>query len=541
MTDRNDLAAPCRLPHLAPAGRTPLFAALRRLLALTRAANRPGAPPVDELVELAGAGRPSRRDVLRAGVGAVGLAAAGAPVRPAWGQVGSRRGRQAARIAVIGAGLAGLRATQLLAAAGLEPTLYTAESRAGGRIVSAGGLLGPGLVTELGGEFIDSGHEDLLQIVRELELGLIDVPAEEAGLATAYHFGSRAYSEAALTAAFRHVAARIAADQRRIGGDVDFRHANAFARSVDRMSLAEYLTRAGARGPIYALFDVAYAGEYGLDIDRQSSLNLLLVGPATDPMHAIFGDSDERYKVRGGNEQIVRGLAAQVGGRIVPDSPLVAVRRRGGAYALQFAGRSKAIVADVVLLCLPFTMLRQVDLQVELPPVKRQAIATLGYGTNAKLLLGFRHRAWHDRGDNGSAFTDAGFQNCWDNGTGSPGPAGGLTLFLGGRPGLGVGTGSPDDQVARFLPALEAVFPGSVAARNGLVGRAFWPDRPWAHGSYACYLPGQWTSIAGSESSPVGNLFFAGEHCSRDFQGYMNGAAQTGRQAASLIMHRLRT
>ena len=34
----------------------------------------------------------------------------------------------------------------------------------------------------------------------------------------------------------------------------------------------------------------------------------------------------------------------------------------------------------------------------------------------------------------------------------------------------------------------------------------------------------------------MGNLFFAGEHCSYDFQGYMNGGAQTGADAAKAVM-----
>ncbi|MBK8608608.1 MAG: FAD-dependent oxidoreductase [Chitinophagaceae bacterium] len=54
--------------------------------------------------------------------------------------------------------------------------------------------------------------------------------------------------------------------------------------------------------------------------------------------------------------------------------------------------------------------------------------------------------------------------------------------------------------------------------------------------SYACYKPGQWTTIGGAEIEPVGNLLFAGEHCSSDFQGYMNGGAETGRRAAAELM-----
>jgi monoamine oxidase len=41
------------------------------------------------------------------------------------------------------------------------------------------------------------------------------------------------------------------------------------------------------------------------------------------------------------------------------------------------------------------------------------------------------------------------------------------------------------------------------------------------------------------EGEPVGNLYFAGEHCSADFQGYMEGAAETGVNAAMMVLKAL--
>ena len=54
-------------------------------------------------------------------------------------------------------------------------------------------------------------------------------------------------------------------------------------------------------------------------------------------------------------------------------------------------------------------------------------------------------------------------------------------------------------------------------------------------GGYSSFKKGQWSTLAGWEAVPVGNIYFAGEHVSRDFQGYMNGGAQTGRVAAGKI------
>ncbi len=65
------------------------------------------------------------------------------------------------------------------------------------------------------------------------------------------------------------------------------------------------------------------------------------------------------------------------------------------------------------------------------------------------------------------------------------------------------------------------------------------PGELYSRGSYACYLPGQWTQFYGVEGERVGNLFFAGEHCSLEYQGYMEGACETGETAALEILEDL--
>jgi monoamine oxidase len=65
-----------------------------------------------------------------------------------------------------------------------------------------------------------------------------------------------------------------------------------------------------------------------------------------------------------------------------------------------------------------------------------------------------------------------------------------------------------------------------------------WPSNPLTRGSYTCYLPGQFTTIAGLEGLPAGNLYFAGEHANSfyDWQGFMEGAALSGLEVAAAIL-----
>jgi monoamine oxidase len=531
------------------AGRTPLFGAMQRAMSLARLANQPGAPSVAELVERAARARRSRREFLKATAGSVGaavLAGVAAPTRAPAAPPTVQQARRRPQIAVVGAGLAGLNAAYTLRKAGIRSTIYSAPERIGGRTISGHDLIGPGLTTEIGAEFIDTGHRDMLALAREFGLGLEDVfGPSEAGLAPAYYFDGRHFSEVEVIEAFRPVAARISADFRRVGGfPVTFLRKNPAAVRLDRTSLREYLQLIGATGPLFELLEVAYVTEFGLESDQQSCLNLIfLVATDVSEGFKIFGASDQRFKIQGGNDLVARGLADRLRDQIQVGHRLVAIRSRGRGFLLTFqtpTGPTREVAADVALLAIPFTLLREVDVQVDLPPYKQRAIRDLGYGANTKLFAGYNGRPWRSLGLTGDAFTDNTFMLSWDNSRPQPVPSGGLTLYLGGLPAVAAGAGTDAEQVQQYLPGVEQVFPGSSAQLNGRFGRAYWPGEPFIKASYAAYRPGQYTTIAGAEIRPVGNLFFAGEHCSLEFQGFMNGAANTGRTAAVSLVNQLR-
>jgi len=526
-------------------GRTPLFEALRRALQLAQWANQQNAPPVDELVEMQQAALLTRRRLIKTSM-KVGLFMGGAGLVTALGEQGSARPRINPRIVVVGAGVAGLNAAYRLKQAGYRAEVYEAARRTGGRLYTVKDVLGPGLTTNLGGEFVDSNHLEIRALAHELGVELLDREApSESVLRTAYFFDGRNYTEKEIIEAFRPIAARIQKDYSSIGnnGMVDFQH-EANAGTLDQTPLAEYLQKIEATGWLGKLLDVAYQTEYGLDTDRQSSLNLItLIGTDLTQGFKLFGDSNERYLLKGGSQVIVDELAKRLHGQIHLEHQLEAVRSRGKGFTLTFARPNSSPVdvnADFVVMTIPFSILRTVDLQVEMPPVKLKAIKELGYGTNAKVVVGFTHRFWREKGFNGEVYTDLEFQESWDNSQLQPEKAGGITFFSGGTPGLKVGVGTAATQAARLMVGLDKVFPGTSATRNGKVSRFDWPHYSLTRGSYSSYLPGQWTTIANSQIVPLGNMFFAGEHCSYSFQGYMNGGAETGKRAAQYLLAVLR-
>ena len=481
----------------------------------------------------------SRRAFLKTGALATAGLVSGVAVH---GPALARQDAVAPRIAIVGAGLAGLTAAYHLKKAGYRATVYEAEVRIGGRVFSVPNLMAYGIVSELGGEFIDTTHTDLLGLVREFGLELIDRQAETraAGLTDRFVFRGQTHTTRQVADALAPFLARMKPDSDRVAAAENYRDDPEIV-SLDRLSVAEYLDRLKVEGWLRDLLDVMYVTEYGLETGEQSALNLIdLPSAITDKKDLeLFGESDERYKVQGGNQRITDTLVERLEGQIELSRRLEAVSENGSGYRLTFesaGGSAKEVDADFVILSLPFSVLRTVTMSVTLPPVTQQAIDELGYGTNAKLLLGFERRVWRDSKASGVVFSDLPFQTTWDHGIGQRVNAGGLTVFTGGKGGLALGQGAAVSQASRLLPSIEVALPGAREAWNGLVRRAQWPDMPFTRGSYACYKPGQTSAFSGVAMRPVRRLFFAGEHCSEDFQGYMNGAAETGRRAAEGIL-----
>ncbi|MGH7929570.1 MAG: flavin monoamine oxidase family protein [Candidatus Binatia bacterium] len=202
------------------------------------------------------------------------------------------------------------------------------------------------------------------------------------------------------------------------------------------------------------------------------------------------------------------------------------------------------MTCDAVVLGIPFTTLRDVELDgsLNLPPWKRDAIDLLGYGTNAKMMVGFDGRPWVDLGSSDESYSDLGHhQLTWEsNPVNATSARAVLTDYASGDRGAGLNPNNTQSEASFFLGDLDRVFAGaSAAASRDSQGKLrahleHWPLNPLTKGRYTCYTPGQFTSIAGNEGKPVGRVYFAGEHANSfyEWQGFMEGAALSGIQAA---------
>ncbi len=422
-----------------------------------------------------------------------------------WGRAGSPP-----QVVVVGGGLAGLTAAYHLAQRGVGVRLLEGSGRLGGRVWSQ---TQGGAVVEVGGEFIESEHRQVQALVRGLGLSLAPVHTEGR---MGFFWGGQTYTAAQVTEQVRPIWQRVRQDYQQLPERVADLGEDERARRWDRRSIADYFDQLGLRGWVRHYLEIQCQTEYGLEIDQQSALNFIfwLAEGGPEPT----GDSP-RYRIAGGNSGLVNRLAAKLAGRLELNWPVESVRAVGSRYRL--SGGGKELGADAVVLAVPLTRLRQMELEIGLSPAQKRAIQTWGYGTNGKVVLQLAQAFWRRQGYSGETITDGGYQYSWPHG------AKGLTFFLGGQAGLQL----PPGQAGLLVMQK---YMGSTAPITAET-RLSWGREPWALGSYTCYQPGQWTTLTGVLTRPVGRVWLAGEHTGGAWQGYMEGAVRSGLRAAQSL------
>jgi monoamine oxidase len=521
--------------------------------------------PIGEVTQMRAERRAGlrRRHVL-AGLGGAALGALGAPFGPA------RAAGNVPSVIIVGGGLAGLCCARALWQRGIAAPVYEWDGRVGGRVNTLRGLFNDGIYVEEHGEFISSEHVRMRALVRHYGLQLVSVGVNLHGTANTGWYGGQRYTQAQLNADWQSYAWQLFHDAVLAAPGATYKHANATARAWDHMSVVDWVQRyipGGTDNPLGGLCLADVISEYGSPPDRQSALNLLYIlgydtsraggyQPRNTP---VVAGTDEQYQVVGGNDQIVAGLVGDLPqGSIYTGYQLLAVREtahRGFVCTFQNGAGTVEVSADHVVLTLPPPPLRDVDLsKVTLGPLQQRCIAAATLGNNAKIYMQFDGTPWISAGYNGNTLTDVAACGCWDAANQEPGgygrkAQGVLAVFPGGKPGatLAQRYGIPfGDDVAQAPPALiadtlaqlEPILPGLTA------GWQAGPHIAWCcdgninehfRGAYSNFLVGQYTSICGAQSLRAGNLHFAGEHTSVEFQGFMEGAVQSGLRAAAEI------
>ncbi len=406
------------------------------------------------------------------------------------------------RVAVVGAGFAGLACADELVRAGHEVVVLEARDRVGGRVWSSSveGPLGSAVV-ERGAEFVLDGYDVMGELCARHGLEVADT-----GMS---YYVREPRGGAVLTARDLADAARgllTTAEASDPGASVD--------DVMDALGLAPDL-----RDALMARIEIssAHAAE-GLSasvLDHLASFDPLPSG-----------------RVVGGNQRLAFCLADGLRDAVHLRTPVRRVEwDDAGVLVRTDAGE---VAADRVILALPLPVLRNLEVRPELPQAVAAALARTSYGHAAKLqvpllepvatsaVMSIPGRYWSWTLTAGPAESAGG-----DGGPEPVLPA--VHCFAGSTAALErleVATGS-----ARWVGDLAALRPELNLSVEGAL-MTTWADDPWALGAYSAAglrsRPGDDEVVA----APVGPLILCGEWTAGAWSGLMEGALRSGLRAA---------
>ncbi|HJT56294.1 MAG TPA: FAD-dependent oxidoreductase, partial [Ktedonobacteraceae bacterium] len=241
------------------------------------------------------------------------------------------------RIAIVGAGIAGLNAALTLQDAGLTSTIYEASDYVGGRMHSDATTWAEGMVTDLCGEFIDSDHKTLHALIRRFGLATIDLgKATAPGAQNIMYLFNRYYSPGQVYQNFASIDAILQQQIKDCGFPTTYDHYTDTGYRLDHLSVYDWIesyVKGGHDVPLGRMLDGACSGFFGPPTREQSSLNLVYMfgspddddedntPPASGPM---MGSA----KIAGGNQQLPLAIARSLPeGCIRLHHRLVSIRR----------------------------------------------------------------------------------------------------------------------------------------------------------------------------------------------------------------------
>lgn len=437
------------------------------------------------------------------------------------------------KISIVGAGIAGLNTAFQLQKKGIGADIYEGSSSTGGRIRTVKNLINTGLYTDLGGEFINSDHEDMLNLIQELGLTLFDTFGDDLEK-DIFFIDGEIYSMEEAVQDLQPIIGILEEGQLALE---DY-ESPAFMQ-LDNMTLEEYIALLPTSDKMRKLLTGAYEAEFGASASDQSPIyTLYTIGTDTSEGVNLLAASDQRFRLRGGSQKLIDALTDRLKDQISYGYRLSEVRKTGNKVQLIF-DNGKVVATDFAIITVPSSILKEIKFDLpEMPVEQEKIIQEMGMGTNSKLMMGFDTPVWRVDGKQGYLYGDI-MHNGWDHTTGQDYQLGaGYTVFLGGKSGVRMSNHvqEVDKEQDIFLPLIEKAFSGN--SFNGKAAIANWPGNPFAKGSYLCPKPGQMNQLE-LLGQPVGNVLFAGEHTSVDYQGYMNGGAETGRIAAEHVLEKI--
>jgi monoamine oxidase len=436
-------------------------------------------------------------------------------------------------VAVVGAGMAGLAAATELKERGASFVVLEARDRVGGRLQSI--ELEPGTWIDVGGQWVGPTQDRLYALARRHGAELF--PTWTAGENVVEIGGRLARYTGTIPRLRPHVLADVSQAMLRIDRlaakvPVEAPWEAAKALQWDSQTTWSWLRRNMATRGGRALMEIGVKAVWAAMPADVSFLHFLFYVASAGKMDLLLdtegGAQQDRFVE--GTGTLAGRVAETLGDRVIRGAPVRRIEWSADGARLHAGGAQ--VGARRVIVAVPPTLAGRIWYDPPLPGYRDQLTQRVPMGAVIKCFAIYDEPFWRAQGLSGSAVSSEGPLTLTVDNSPPAGRPGILVGFLEGRAARELGRLDEAARRAAVLANLGRIL-GPRAARPDHYLDKNWADEEWSRGCYEGYTPpGVLTAFGPALREPVGPLHWAGTETATRWNGYIDGALQSGERAA---------
>ena len=442
-------------------------------------------------------------------------------------------------VVVVGAGVAGLVAARAVRDAGHEVVLLEARDRVGGRLLNED--LGDGKVVEVGGQWVGPGQERLYALARELGVDTYptwtegDTLLSQHGELTRYRGTIPRNVNKAVLADFTQAMLRVDRLAKKVPIEAPWTAPK--AEAWDSMTFETWLRRNTVTTRAREFFALGIRGVWAAEPADISFLHMLFYVHSAGGLNLLLdtegGAQQDRFV--GGSQLVPLRLAEQLGDIVRTGEPVRVAR--WGDDGVEVNG----VRARYAIFAVQPPLLPRIAWDPPLPGWRDQLTQRMAMGAVIKTNTVYERPFWRDRGLSGSSTIVGGRVSLTFDNSPPDGSPGILMAFIEGKHARDCARMTEPERKALVVGELVRLFGPDAAEPERYIERV-WADEEWTRGCYGAFFPtGGWTSFGPGLRAPIGPLHWAGTETATVWNGYIDGAIQSGERAAAEVVQRLRT
>jgi monoamine oxidase len=441
-----------------------------------------------------------------------------------------------ADVAVVGAGLAGLTAARELRAQGLEPIVLEARDRVGGRTLNE--PLGDGQVVEVGGQWIGPTQDRMAALAREVGVDTFPTHVtgerlmEFDGKLTRYS-GRVPKIGVGVLADVQQAQLKLDRLARRVPLDAPWEAPN--AERLDSQTFWSWMRRNVYTRGGRALMEIATEAVWAAEPAEVSLLHMLFYIHSAGSFDLLVetdgGAQQDRFV--GGSQLVSTRLAEELGEAVELSVPVRRIVHSGDGVVVH--GDGLEVRARRAIVAIPPALCARIAYDPPLPGYRDQLTQRMPQGSVIKCMAVYDTPFWREEGLSGEATSDVGPAKLVFDNTPPSGAPGVLVGFLEGARAREYGRLRAPERRAAVVRGIERIFGPRAAEPSRFIERS-WADEEWTRGCYGCYMPpGGWTQFGPALRAPIGAIHWAGAETATVWNGYMDGAVQSGQRVAAEV------